>query len=290
MRKSVVPLIAATMLLAGCGPSTQTGESSAPPASPAASAGTSAGMPAPAATAVTGSVTLQNPQAAITPQASLELSLVDVTQQPGVTVNKQDFNPPKFPQAFRIPFSSAAINDKDLYVLQAVMQDNGRTYSTKLQQPVLTKGMPAAVNLTLVAEPTPAERMLQDFAQAKRQTGAMKVKSGTTAKIGVSSSWQVFSDTHGVEFIIEQINRTDGGFTSTEYAYRNDQPWVVIQKQMPKAGAAPTATKRAGWDDNGALVLKDDVKDGKTGTLSDADAKALHQQAEAEYKRFAKHH
>jgi putative lipoprotein len=285
MRKLVVAsLLVAPLLLAGCGGSSESGGSSS------AAASASAGTPAPAATAVSGTVTVQNPPSAITPEAKLELSLVDVTQQPGVTINKQDFNPPKFPQTFRIPFSSSAINPNDLYVLQARMQDNGRTYSTKLQQPVLTHGQPANVDLTLVAEPTPAEKMLADFENAKRQTGGMKVKSGTSSKIGESHSWQVFSDVHGVEFIIEQVNQADKGFTKTQYAYRNALPWVVVQEQMPKPDAPPTSTAKVGWDDNGVLVLNQQVSGGKTGKVSDDEAKALHKQAEAEYKRYAKNH
>lgn len=285
MRKLVVAsLLVAPLLLAGCGGSSESG------GSPSTAATTSAGAPAPAATAVSGTVTVQNPPSAITPEAKLELSLVDVTQQPSVTVNKQDFAPPKFPQAFRIPFSSSAINPNDLYVIQATMQDNGRTYSTKLQQPVLTHGQPANVDLTLVAEPTPAEKMLADFENAKRQTGGMKVKSGTSSKIGESHSWQVFSDVHGVEFIIEQVNQADKGFTKTQYAYRNGLPWVVVEEQMPKPDAPATSTAKVGWDDNGVLVLDQQISGGKTDKVSDDKAKSLHKQAEAEYKKFAKNH
>lgn len=285
MRKLVVAsLLVAPLLLAGCGGS---GESDG---SPSATASTAAGMPASAATAVSGTVTVQNPPSAITPEAKLELSLVDVTQQPSVTVNKQDFNPPQFPQAFRIPFSSSAINPNDLYVLQATMQDAGRTYSTKLQQPVLTHGQPANVDLILVAEPTPAEKMLADFQNARRQTGGMKVKSGTSSKIGESHSWQVFSDVHGVEFIIEQVNQADKGFTKTQYAYRNGLPWVVVQEQMPKPDAPATSTAKVGWDDNGVLVLNQQISGGKTDKVSDDEARSLHKQAEAEYKKFAKNH
>lgn len=284
---AVAPLFLATLVLAGCGASNSSGNSSA---SGAAASASGAGTPAPAATAVTGTVKLQDASVQVTPQATLELSLVDVTQQPGATVNKQDFNPPTFPQAFHIPFAASAINPNDLYVLQATMQDNGRTYTTKLQQPVLTRGQPANVDLTLVAEPTAAEKMLDDFNNAKRQTGGMTVKSGTASKIGESRSWQVFSDLHGVEFIIEQVNQADKGFTKTQYAYRDGLPWVVVQEQMPKADAPPTSTQRVGWGNNGVVVLNQNINGGKTTTLSDAQTKALHDQAEAELKRFSKKH
>ena len=285
---AVAPLLLATLALAGCGASNSSGNDSS--ASSAAASASGAGTPAPAATAVTGTVKLQDATVQVTPQATLELALVDVTRQPGATVNKQDFSPPTFPQAFHIPFSASAINANDLYVLQATMQDNGRTYTTKLQQPVLTRGQPANVDLTLVAEPTAAEKMLDDFNNAKRQTGGMTVKSGTASKIGESRSWQVFSDVHGVEFIIEQVNQADKGFTKTEYAYRDSLPWVVVQEQMPKAGAAATSTQRVGWGDNGVVVLNQNVSGGKTSTLSDAQTKALHDQATAELKRFTKKH
>lgn len=284
---AVAPLFLATLAIAGCGASNSSDNTSSG-AAPSASA--DAGTPAPAATAVTGTVKLQDPAATVTPQAKLELSLVDVSQQPGVTVNKQDFNPPTFPQAFHIPFSASAVNGKDLYVVQATMQDNGRTYTTKLQQPVLTRGQPAKVDLTLVAEPTAAEKMLDDFNNAQRQTGGMTVKSGTSSKIGESRSWQVFSDAHGVEFIIEQVNQADKGFTKTEYAYRDSLPWVVVQEQMPKADAPATSTQRVGWNNDGVVVLNQDISGGKTSTLSDAQAKALHDQAEAEFKKFSKRH
>lgn len=282
MRKLVVaPWLAIPLLLAGCG------QQSAPEGPPAAAA---PGMPVPAATVVTGTVSLQTKDVPVTPGARLELSLVDVTQQPGVTINKQDLDSPKFPQSFRLPFSPSAINPNDLYVLQAVMQDNGRTWTTKLQQPVLTRGQPASVDLALFAEPTAAEKMLADFEQAKRQTGGMTVKTGTASKIGESRSWQVFSDVHGVEFIIQQINQADKGFTKTEYAYRNGRPWVVVQEQMPTQGAPATSTERAGWDDSGALVLQELVSGGKTTVLPDSDAHALNNEAFAELKKFAKQH
>ncbi|MGH8191471.1 MAG: YbaY family lipoprotein, partial [Rhodanobacteraceae bacterium] len=131
MRKLVVAplsIAVAALLLAGCGKSSNSGSSAATTSSESSAA--ASGAPAPSATAVTGTVTIQNQGIQLTPEAKLELSLVDVTTQPGVTVNKQDFNPPKFPQAFHIPFSASAINPNDLYVLQATMQDNGRTWNT----------------------------------------------------------------------------------------------------------------------------------------------------------------
>lgn len=287
---AVAPLYLAALVIAGCSSSNGPAPGSAP-ASGAASASNGAATPAPAATAVTGTVALQDSSVQVSPQATLELALVDMAQQPPVTVNTQDFRPPQFPQAFHIPFAASAIHGNDLYVLQATMQNDGRTYSTKLQQPVLTHGQSANVNLTLVAEPTAAEKMLDAFNDAKRQTGGMTAKTGTSSKIGESRSWQVFSNVQGVQFIIEQVNHGDtGGFTKTEYAYRDSMPWVVVQEQMASQGAQPTSTERVGWDSNGAVVLNQKLSGGTTGTLSNAETKALHAQSEAEFGRFTKQH
>lgn len=293
MRKLVVaPLLVAPLLLAGCGSQSPAGGSSATPSASTSAPMTSAATPAPAATAVTGTVTLEpNSGVQVTPQAKLELTLLDVTQQPGATVNKQDFDSPTFPQSFRIPFSASAIDTNDLYVLQATMQDGERTWTTKIQQPVLTRGQPAHVNLTLAPEPTHAEKMLAAFAQAKRQTGGMKVKSGSSSKIGEARSWQVFRDLHGVEFVIEQVNHNDKDFTKTQYAYRNGLPWVVVQQQMSSPNGSPTSTTRVGWgSDQGKLVLNQLEQGGKTTTISAAQAKKLHDEATAEYKKFSKEH
>jgi len=287
---AAAPLFVAVLALAGCGSSTSSSSSASASASASEASASQAGAPAPAATAVTGTVKLQNPAATLAPQATLELSLVDVTQQPGVTINKQHFDPPTFPQAFHIPFSESAINPNDLYVVQATMQDNGRTYTTKLQQPVLTRGQPAHVDITLAPEPTKAEALLEDFNQTKRQTGGMAVKTGTSSKIGESQSWQVFSNQAGVQFIIMQVNDTKQGFTKTEYAYHNSLPWVMVQTHMPKPGAPATKTVNLGWGNDGVVVLNQSISGGKTTTVSDAETKTLHKQAEDVFNRFTKHH
>lgn len=288
MRKLVVaPLLAVPLLLAGCGSQTPAGET---PAAASASASTPAGSAAALPTAVTGSVTLKDPATVLQPGATLQLSLVDVSQQPGVTVNQQTVTAPKFPQSFSIPFTAGQINVNDLYVLQATMEANGRTWTTPMQQPVLTKGQPATVSLTLLPQPTRSEKMLAAFQDAKRATGGMKATQGASSKIGEARSWQVFRDASGVEFIIEQLNHNDTDFTKTEYAYRNNLPWVVVQEQLSSPTAAPTSTTRVGWGDDGVLVLNEVTSGGNTTTASDATTKALHRDAEAQYNRFSKQH
>lgn len=275
MRKLVLPLAVAGILLGGCGQSANnTGE---------------AQPQAPAPTAVTGTVALADPGAQVAPDAKLDLTLMDVTQQPGVPVNTQSFAPPHFPQQFSIRFNPKQIKQADIYVLEAQMQNNGRTYSTTLQTPVLTHNAPAQVSLKLIAEPTAADKMLSDFKAMQGRIGGMKVTQGTSSSDEAAKSWQVFSDKNGVEFVRQLIDHGDkGNYTSTDYAYQNSRPWVVVQETRAAKGAPVQSTDRVGWDDNGAIVLNQHEENGQTSELSHDAASALHDQAEALYNQYSK--
>ena len=279
MRKLALPLVITGLLLGGCGPTSNN------------SGSTETGQPAqaPIPSAVTGTVTLADASVQITPQAKLDLTLMDVTQQPGVPVNTQSFAPPQMPQHFEIHFDPKQIKPSDIYVLQAQMENDGRTYSTTLQTPVLTHNAPAQVNLSLIAEPTAADKMLSDFKTMQGRIGGMKMTQGTASNDQASRGWQVFSDKSGVEFIRELVDKGDkGNYTSTDYAYQDGRPWVVVQETSPKKGAPVATTDRAGWDENGQLVLMQHEENGKTSDLSHDAATALHDQAEALYKQFNK--
>lgn len=280
MRKLALPLVIAVLLLGACsGQSNNEGNN----------ANTSQPEQAPVPSAVTGTVNLADTAVQVGPQAKLDLTLMDVTQQPGVPVNSQSFAPPQMPQQFKIDFDPKQIKAADIYVLQAKMENDGRVYSTTLQTPVLTHGAPANVNLQLVAEPTAADKMLSDFKTAQSRIGGMKMTQGTASNDQASRGWQVFSDKNGVEFIRELVDKGDkGNYTSTDYAYQNGRPWVVVQETSPKKGAPLSSTDRAGWDENGELVLKQHDENGKTSELSHDAASALHDQAEALYKKFNK--
>ena len=279
MRKLALPLVTAGLLLGGCGGTSNN------------SGNDTTGQPqrAPIPSAVTGTVTLADTSVQVTPQAKLDLTLMDVTQQPGVPVNSQSFAPPQMPQQFNIGFDPKQIKAADIYVLQAKMENDGRSYSTTLQTPVLTHGAPASVNLQLVAEPTAADKMLSDFKTLQSRIGGMKMTQGTASNEQASRGWQVFSDKDGVEFIRELVDKGDkGNYTSTDYGYQNGRPWVVVQETSPKKDAPVSSTDRAGWDENGELVLKQHEEKGKTSELSHDAASALHDQAEALYKKFNK--
>jgi putative lipoprotein len=280
MRKLALPLVIAGFLLGACSGQSNNQNNNA---------GTNQPASAPVPSAVTGTVTLADNTVQITPQAKLDLTLMDVTQQPGVPVNSQSFAPPQMPQKFDISFDPKQIKATDIYVLQAKMENDGRVFSTTLQTPVLTHGAPANVNLQLVAEPTAADKMLSDFKTMQSRIGGMKMTQGTASNDQASRGWQVFSDKNGVEFIRELVDKGDkGNYTSTDYAYQDGRPWVVVQETSPKKGAPVSSTDRAGWDENGELVLKQHEENGKISELSHDAASALHDQAEALYKQFNK--
>lgn len=276
MRKLALPLVIAALLVVGCS------ESSDHVATPTP-------KQAPAPSAVTGTVTLADPGVQVAADAKLDLTLMDVTQHPGVPVNSQSFAPPHFPQQFSIDFNSKQIKPADIYVLEAEMHNGGRVYSTTLQKPVLTHNAPAQIDLKLVAEPTAADTMLSNFKAMQGRIGGMKMTQGTASSPDASKGWQVFSDKDGVQFIRELVDQGDkGNYTSTDYAYQAGHPWVVVQQTSPSKGAPVATTERAGWDENGGLVLKEDEAGGKVSELSHDAATALHDKAEALYHQFSK--
>nr|MDQ2972442.1 YbaY family lipoprotein [Pseudomonadota bacterium] len=234
MRKLALPLIVAGALLGGCNTSSHDAAQQ---------------TAAPQATAVTGTISLADKSVALTPEAKLDLSLMDVSHPPGTQVNAQSYAPAKLPLQFNLSFDPKQIKATDIYVLQAQMQDNGRTYTTNLQTPVLTHGAPAQVDLQLIAEPTQSDKRLSDFKTMQSRIGGMKMTQGTASTEDASRGWQVFSDKNGVEFIRELVDHGDkGNYTSTDYAYQNGRPWVVVQETRAHKGDPVSSIDRAGWD------------------------------------------
>ena len=157
-------------------------------------------------------------------------------------------------------------------MVKASLVDGDRTYDMALQAPVLTKGNSNQVTIQLVAQQTPAEKDLSAFEDLKKQIGGMKIKSGTKLEKDVSRGWQVFRRDGQVQFIREQVDYGDKGFTETDYAYKAGKPWVAVQQKKSGKSAKPSMTERVSWDVDGSPVLKQTVSGGKTDTLSDDEA------------------
>jgi len=260
----------AALALAGCNGSNapeQAGDNTATPAK---------------TNTVSGTVTVRG-DSALSPGAKLVVNLVDVssTDQAGAApLASKTISPVQFPQTFELTFNPADVNPADLYVVKAELTDGERQYKMALQAPVLTKGAPSQVSIELLPEQTPAEKELAEFQLVQKQIGGMKISNGTKLEKDVSRAWQVFRANGAVQFIRARADYGDKGFTSTDFAYKDGQPWVVVQQKKASQDAKPSSTEQAGWDKDGNLVLKQVVSGGKTDTLSDEEAASLKQQAQ----------
>ena len=264
MRRYILPLlIAATLLAAGCSGSSSTPKAAAAP------------------TAVSGTVSILG-TAALDGQADLKLQLVDVSKQPNVVVASKTQTVTTLPTSFTLPFAAAAINGDDLYVLDASMSDTRRKYITPIQYPVLTRGNSAQISVQLKPLPTPGERALAGYEALKARIGGLKYTQGDQSEVGMSRGWQVFRDADGkVVFVRELEDAGAKGFTSTEIAYRDDKPWVVVLSRSAARGQKPDLVERAGWDADGTLVLHERSAGGATTRLDAAAARSLYADAEA---------
>ncbi len=296
MRKVIWSLVSVTALaLAGCNSSTQS-----PQANGSSPADTASAAAPQANNKVTGQITLREP-AQLSPQAKLEVSLVDVSAvptdangdataaAPNAPLATKTISPVgPFPVSFELDFDPAKINPNNLYVVKAHMVDGERNYEMPLQAPVLTKGASNQVSIQLVAQQTPAEKDLAAFEDLKKQIGGMKIKSGTKLEKDASRGWQVFRRDGQVQFIREQVDYGDKGFTDTDYAYKAGKPWVAVQQKKSSKDAKAGSTERVSWDVDGKPVLKQVLSGGKTSDLSDSEADSLKSQAESILKLAGK--
>ena len=295
MRKVIWSLVSLTALaLAGCNSSTPSTQ-----ANGNAADSTSAAAPQ-ANNKVTGQITLREP-AQLSPQAKLEVSLVDVSAVPTDANGDATASAPNaplvsktispvgpFPVSFELDFDPAKINPNNLYVVKAHMVDGDRNYEMPLQAPVLTKGASNQVSIQLVAQQTPAEKDLAAFEDLKKQIGGMKIKSGTKLEKDASRAWQVFRRDGQVQFIREQVDYGDKGFTDTDYAYKAGKPWVAVQQKKASKDAKVGSVERASWDVDGKPVLEQMLSGGRTSPLSDSEADSLKSQAETILKLAGK--
>jgi putative lipoprotein len=274
MRRMVLSLMSlAVLALAGCNASDSSQQQPAEGSTAAAVA----------TDTVSGTVALRDADQQVSPNAKLVISLVDVSSAADAgapPLASKTVESATFPQSFTLKFNPADVNPADLYVVQAQLTDGERHYDMALQTPVLTKGAPNQVSIQLVAKETPAEKQLAEFTAMQKQIGGMKISNGSKLEKDVSRAWQVFRAKGAVQFIRAEADYGDKGFTSTDFAYKDGAPWVVVQQKKSSKDAKPESTERAGWDKDGSLVLKQVEAGGKSDTLGDDDASSLKSQAE----------
>lgn len=280
MRKTFLSLMSvAALALAGCNNasnSTQPAESNAP-----ASAKT-AGAAAPVPSQVSGTVSLRAGSPAPSDKATLVLNLVDVSSNAVGSAPLASKTAPAgtFPQSFTLTFNPAEVKANDLYVIQATLTDGDRKYAMPIQAPVLAKGSKNdGVAIELAAEQTPSEKLMAGFNEVKAQLGGMKIGHGTKLETNDSRGWQLFRQAGEVKFIREEVDYGDKGYTSTDYAYKDGKPWVIVQETKASRDGKPSATDRAGWSEDGSLVLKQHQAGSGVQALDDAAAATMKKQA-----------
>lgn len=280
MRKTVLSLMSvAALALAGCNASPSS-EQAGTEQAPAATGTTPAASNA-VVNEVSGTISLRG-AAQPSANATLVLNLVDVSATAAGSAPLASKTSPAgtFPQPFKLDFDPANVKPADLYVVQATVNDGERHYVMKIQAPVLAKGSKNdGVVIELVGEQTPGEKVLAAFTTEQGQLGGMKIKSGTKLDTNVSRSWQVFRQASDLKFIREEVDYGDKGFTSTDYAYNNGNVWAIAQQTKASRDGKPSAIDRAGWSDDGTLVLKQHQVGSDVQTLGDDAAAKLKKQA-----------
>lgn len=278
MRKMVLSLVSvAALALAGCNGSPASDQDGN--GSPAAATSTpQATLPS----EVSGSISLRAGSPQPSDKATLVLNLADVSSSAAGSAPLATKTAPAgtFPQSFQLSFNPADVKPNDLYVVQAILTDGDRRYVMPIQAPVLAKGSKNDhISIELVAEQTPSEKLLAAFKAEQEQLGAMKVSHGTKLEADASRGWQLFRQDGQVRFIRELVEYTKDGFTSTDYAYRDGKPWAIAQQHMPSRDGKPTSVDRAGWSEDGTLVLKQHQVGADVQPLDPGEAAKLKQEA-----------
>ena len=267
MRFLPISTLSALALLAGC--------NTAPPPPPPAP---------PVAHSVGGTIMLREPRA-LGDNARAELKVIDVSQPatPLAQITVEHANRP--PIAFSMPIDPTAIDPLRTYAVNAMLVDGDRRYLPVLEYPVLTKKAPSQnLQIIVAPEPTPAEKMYEAYKQEYAKIGSQKQISGSSETPTSTTAWDAFVSNGKVKVVREITSivndkAEETGRITTKIAYQNDKPWVVVKEESAGAGMRPTTIVKVGWDDSGALVLKEKSSGGQSGQASPEEAKALYDHA-----------
>jgi putative lipoprotein len=265
MRILMLFALLALALLAGC--DSQNAPTQQAPAAPAI------------ADTVSGSVMLREPRG-LSQDSRLELRVVDVAN-PGLVLAQKTITPANQPPIqFNLPIDTSKVDARRTYAVEAMLVDGERRYLPVLQYPVLTRGAPAQVDITVAPEATPAEKMYEEFKKAFGQIGGMKTFNGSSLNDSSTTAWDAFVQANKVQ-VVREINDLDNdkGRVTYKMAFQNDKPWVVQKEESPAGSNRPYATTKVGWDEHGQLVLQERVANGQNSEVSADDAKAIYDHA-----------
>jgi putative lipoprotein len=269
MRILIAPTLVATLLLAACGDSTPP-----PPPPPAV---------APIANAVTGTIALREPHE-LSDAAKADVKVIDVAEPSVVLAQATIPNANKPPVAFNLPIDASKVDPKRTYAIEAMLTDGDRHFVKFLEYPVLTNKNPSAdIKVQLAPEPTPAEKLYEEFRKAYAQTGNLKQISGKYQNDAFGTAWDAFLSAGKVKVVREITDSfaDNGGRTTYKIAYKDEKPWVVVREDLAAGTNKPFATTKVGFGDDGSLVLHEKSSGGQTSDVADADVKAMKAHAEA---------
>jgi putative lipoprotein len=239
-----------------------------------------------AVSSVSGTVSLVQ-QRTLSPKATMQIRLVDASVQNAQPLVSKTVAPvDHMPVKFTLDFDPAKINHSDIYVVDVKLTDGVRTFKMPVQAPVLTRGAPNSVDIRLLANQTPKEEMQAAFKKMEQGLGAYQISNGRLLKKDVSYGWQTFRNDDGkVVFVRENIDFGKKGFQNNDFAYKDGKPWVVVVRHKSSQSARASSIDRAGWTDEGELLIHEHTAGGKTSPLSADDAKAMHDKAEEMLQR-----
>ncbi len=194
-------------------------------------------------TTITGTVTLRD-QIPIGAGAKLDIKLVDIaTPELPVAERTIDLTGTP-PYQFSLDFDPAKISASRTYVINAVLTDGPRRFLPALNSPVLTNGSGTTTEVILNAEPTPAEKLKEEFEKLQAHIGGMKKVEGTYLTDKASVGWDAFAEKGVVRFVRVNTDLDAGGRSSVYYAFKDGKLMAVKEKR----GAT------VGWDDRGEVL------------------------------------
>lgn len=238
---------------------------------------------------ITGQINLAGVNQLPKTDVNLELRLLDVTdpsQKPTTVEELVIPAPRRLPMDYRLPYHPDRIDQARRYVIEAALSISGmRLYSTASPVPVLTNDHPASATLDLVSGGMTATTMSQadltrrEFTALESQLGGMRRITGKRVEDDISVGWDAFLQDSALRMAREQVNIDNEAEVAYRYAYKAGQPWYVVRVR-------DGVTAQVAWDSEQRVILNE-VSDG--GTLSDADAAALRNRAEALAEAIASH-
>ena len=234
MRVLLATTVLSAALLAACG-------SSAPPPPPPPAV-------APIANAVTGTIALIEPRE-LSDAAKVDIKVYDVAHPEIVLAQTTIPNAKQLPLSFNLPIDTNKVDPKGIYALDAILTDGDRRFLKKLEYQVLTdKARTAKVDVQLAPEPTPAEKLFEEYKKAAAQTGNLKQISGKYSNDNFGTAWDAFTSNGKVKFVREVTDAyDDSGRTTYKIAYKDDKPWVIVRESSPVGSRSVLATTKVGW-------------------------------------------